>query len=347
MGRSAESTPKPVTCLNWYVMLLWNKVEFMTIRINWTKFADEGHASREREPLPGLLSRLRRVRHRDGVLLQRKLGGPAAERRREAGLDVQVLSAAGSHQGRYKVDGDALGKLLRAYWPGTWIHPVCCPPPQGMKYLHHRGVSHARLKSGNCVVDGRFVLKITDFSYNEVLESQRFPYIEPPAEGEGTDQGHIHLVQVETCVRFHNRTKVIRFCVFQSCCGRLQRSWGAGSRGSTGLWPVTCSALPSSCRRWWSEDLPSACWTSPLQVCCSSATMVNTTTGCDHTIPQLMCLCVSDIIEKLCKPPPLCRPVVSSDYAPIECIQLMKQCWNEQPEKRPSFEEIFDQVGWL
>lgn len=36
--------------------------------------------------------------------------------------------------------------------------------------------------------------------------------------------------------------------------------------------------------------------------------------------------------------------MVSPDYAPFECIQLMKQCWNEQPERRPTFEEIFDQV---
>lgn len=53
-----------------------------------------------------------------------------------------------------------------------------------MKYLHHRGVSHTRLKSRNCVVDGRFVLKVTDYGYNEVLEAQRFPYIEPHADGE-------------------------------------------------------------------------------------------------------------------------------------------------------------------
>lgn len=25
----------------------------------------------------------------------------------------------------------------------------------------------------------------------------------------------------------------------------------------------------------------------------------------------------------------------------------MKQCWSEQPDKRPNFEEIFDQVTWL
>ncbi|KAF5889219.1 retinal guanylyl cyclase 2-like, partial [Clarias magur] len=52
----------------------------------------------------------------------------------------------------------------------------------GMKYLHHRGVCHGRLKSRNCVVDGRFVLKVTDYGYNEVLQAQRFPYTEPKAE---------------------------------------------------------------------------------------------------------------------------------------------------------------------
>lgn len=34
------------------------------------------------------------------------------------------------------------------------------------------------------MVDGRFVLKVTDYGYNEVLESQRFQYIEPVPEGE-------------------------------------------------------------------------------------------------------------------------------------------------------------------
>ena len=44
-----------------------------------------------------------------------------------------------------------------------------------MRYLHHRDVVHGRLKSRNCVVDGRFVLKVTDHGYNELLEAQRVP----------------------------------------------------------------------------------------------------------------------------------------------------------------------------
>ncbi|PKU29136.1 retinal guanylyl cyclase hypothetical protein [Limosa lapponica baueri] len=54
---------------------------------------------------------------------------------------------------------------------------------KGIRYLHHRDFAHGRLKSRNCVVDGRFVLKITDYGYNELLEAQKCPYVQPPPEG--------------------------------------------------------------------------------------------------------------------------------------------------------------------
>uniref|UniRef100_A0A8V5HEE6 guanylate cyclase n=1 Tax=Melopsittacus undulatus TaxID=13146 RepID=A0A8V5HEE6_MELUD len=53
---------------------------------------------------------------------------------------------------------------------------------KGIRYLHHQDFAHGRLKSRNCVVDGRFVLKITDYGYNELLEAQKCPYIQPPPE---------------------------------------------------------------------------------------------------------------------------------------------------------------------
>ncbi|KAM7374204.1 hypothetical protein PAMP_006877 [Pampus punctatissimus] len=43
---------------------------------------------------------------------------------------------------------------------------------RGMKYLHNHGVIHGRLKSRNCVVDGRFVLKVTDYGFSEILIAQ-------------------------------------------------------------------------------------------------------------------------------------------------------------------------------
>ncbi|KAK5848003.1 hypothetical protein PBY51_005662 [Eleginops maclovinus] len=53
---------------------------------------------------------------------------------------------------------------------------------KGMKYLHLRGLSHGRLKSTNCLVDGRFVLKITDYGLPMILHSQGLSLPEDPHE---------------------------------------------------------------------------------------------------------------------------------------------------------------------
>uniref|UniRef100_A0A8C1FYE5 Guanylate cyclase n=1 Tax=Cyprinus carpio TaxID=7962 RepID=A0A8C1FYE5_CYPCA len=153
---------------------------------------------------------------------------------------------------------------------------------KGMKYLHHRNVCHGRLKSRNCVVDGRFVLKITDYGYNEVLEAQRFPYVEPPAE--------------------------------------------------TLLWTA-----PEILR----GPYPGLYGSHPGDVYSFSIIM-------QEVVMRGTPFCMleysfDEIVQKIRKPPPMCRPIVSPDHAPMECIQLMKQCWNELPEKRPTFDEIFDQ----
>ncbi|XP_077597864.1 retinal guanylyl cyclase 2 isoform X1 [Stigmatopora nigra] len=153
---------------------------------------------------------------------------------------------------------------------------------KGMKYLHHCGVSHSHLKSRNCVVDGRFVLKITDYGYNAVVEAQKFPHVEPPAE---------ELLWTAP---------------------ELLRAPQPGLRGTK----------------------PGDVYSFAI---ITQEVVVRGPPFCT------MDLSPSDVIEKLRKPPPLCRPAVSLDCAPFECIQLMKRCWNEQPEKRPNFEEIFDQ----
>ena len=66
--------------------------------------------------------------------------------------------------------------------------------PQGMRYLHHRDVVHVRLKSRNCVVDGRFVLKVTDHGYNELLEAQRVPTPTPQPQGPWGPGGRVGSV---------------------------------------------------------------------------------------------------------------------------------------------------------
>lgn len=50
------------------------------------------------------------------------------------------------------------------------------PLPQGMSYLHSSNIQvHGRLKSTNCVVDNRMVVKITDFGCHTILNPGRGP----------------------------------------------------------------------------------------------------------------------------------------------------------------------------
>lgn len=58
-------------------------------------------------------------------------------------------------------------KLDRVF-RGSLIHDIV----RGMAYLHASEVkSHGNLKSSNCVVDSRFVLKITDFGLHELRKA--------------------------------------------------------------------------------------------------------------------------------------------------------------------------------
>lgn len=50
----------------------------------------------------------------------------------------------------------------------------------------------------------------------------------------------------------------------------------------------------------------------------------------------------AEIIEKLCRPPPLIRPSVSMGAAPPEAVSVMRQCWAEAPELRPDFNELYE-----
>ena len=75
--------------------------------------------------------------------------------------------------------GEGPGRPLLWPWLEVPLRPLPPQTSQGMLFLHNGAIcSHGNLKSSNCVVDGRFVLKITDYG----LESFRDP--EP-------EQGHI------------------------------------------------------------------------------------------------------------------------------------------------------------
>ncbi|GAB1296283.1 Retinal guanylyl cyclase 1 [Apodemus speciosus] len=152
---------------------------------------------------------------------------------------------------------------------------------KGMRYLHHRGVAHGRLKSRNCVVDGRFVLKVTDHGHGRLLEAQRVLPEPPSAE----DQ-------------LWTAPELLRDPALE------RRGTLAGDVFSLGIimQEVVCRSTPYA----------------------------------------MLELTPEEVIQRVRSPPPLCRPLVSMDQAPMECIQLMTQCWAEHPELRPSMDLTFD-----
>ncbi|XP_055012743.1 retinal guanylyl cyclase 2-like [Boleophthalmus pectinirostris] len=153
---------------------------------------------------------------------------------------------------------------------------------KGMKYLHLRGLSHGRLKSTNCLVDGRFVLKITDYGLPMILHSQGLPVTED-------HQGLLWTAP-----------ELLR--------NPIRGGSYAGDVFSFGI--IIQEVI--------TRTLPYAMMDMPAH----------------------------EIVERVKDPPagaPQCRPVVSVDEAPTECLVLMSECWSEDPQNRPSFDDIFKQ----
>ncbi|KAM6907135.1 retinal guanylyl cyclase 1 [Xenentodon cancila] len=151
---------------------------------------------------------------------------------------------------------------------------------RGMKYLHHRSIIHGRLKSRNCVVDGRFVLKVTDYGFNEILMSQNI-------ESEEEKPEDLLWTAPEILRNPDLRRKGTFF-------------------GDVYSFAIITQEIISRSAPFCMLDMP----------------------------PK-------EIINKIKQPPPLCRPILSVEEAPLNVIQLIKQAWSEEPEKRPTFEEIF------
>uniref|UniRef100_A0A8C2IGK9 Guanylate cyclase n=1 Tax=Cyprinus carpio TaxID=7962 RepID=A0A8C2IGK9_CYPCA len=176
---------------------------------------------------------------------------------------------------------------------GDWVWLKKCPcedsvseisdsTQTAMKYLHNRGIIHGRLKSRNCVVDGRFVLKVTDYGLNEIISSQ-----------------NIILEDTKPEDQFWTAPEILRN-------PKLKKK---------GTYPADVYSFAIIM-----QEVISRC--APF---------------CMLDMPP------EEIIDKVRSPPPLCRPTVSVDEAPLEVIQIMKQAWSEEPDKRPTFEEIFRQ----
>ncbi|XP_031817270.1 olfactory guanylyl cyclase GC-D-like [Sarcophilus harrisii] len=234
----------------------------------WLKKFKTGTSSELRQSSVKLLKKMRDLRHENVGLC---LG---------FFTDLGVSAIVFEHCCRGSLEDLLKNEALRLDW--TFKSSLLMDLIKGVRYLHHRGFPHGSLKSRNCVVDGRFVLKVTDYGYLDLLERQRVPYSQPLPEELLWTAPEL-LREAEGPWRGTFKGDVYSFAII------LQEVLARG--------PPYC------------------------------------TSG----------LSAEEIIRKLVSPPPLCRPVVSPDQGPPECLRLMKQCWSEDPEDRPSLDDIFSQ----
>ncbi|CAF1256193.1 unnamed protein product [Rotaria sordida] len=163
---------------------------------------------------------------------------------------------------------------------------------RGMRYLTNSPIRcHGNLKSRNCIVDSRWVLKVTDYHLNEMYTLQNAPR-------------QVEIVDLLWMSPEHIRTAIIKNDV-----ATVMTSSAAGDVYSFGI--IMQEVILRG---------PPFC-------------MLDLT-------PQ-------EIIAKIKKPPPLLRPSVSKQTAPPEYINSMKQCWAEQAETRPSFNDLAQSIKSL
>lgn len=160
---------------------------------------------------------------------------------------------------------------------------------RGMRYLHASPLRvHGTLTSRNCVVDARWVLKITDYGLPLFYEAQGLT--PPPRNYKELLWTAPELLRSLKPQHHHHHHH-----------GHGTRILGtqAGDVYSFGI--------------------------------IMQEVVVRGEPYC------MLSLSAEEIIAKIKKPPPLIRPSVSKGAAPPEAINIMRQCWAEQPEMRPDF----------
>ncbi|XP_039490382.1 uncharacterized protein LOC120451081 isoform X3 [Drosophila santomea] len=171
---------------------------------------------------------------------------------------------------------------------------------RGMRYLHSSPLRvHGALTSRNCVVDARWVLKITDYGLNSFYESQGLPP-RPRSAKELLWTAPELLRNAKHHQHQHHH---------QNQHGRIQLGTQLGDVYSFGI--------------------------------IMQEVVVRGEPYC------MLSLSPEEIIVKIKKPPPLIRPSVSKGAAPPEAINIMRQCWAEQPDMRPDFNSVYERFKML
>lgn len=154
---------------------------------------------------------------------------------------------------------------------------------RGMRYLHASTLRvHGTLTSRNCVVDARWVLKITDYGLPSFYEAQNLLPLTRTAKELLWTAPEL-LRSMKTHHQHHGRV--------------LGTQMGDVYSFGIIMQEVVVRGEPYC----------------------------------------MLSLSPDEIIAKIKKPPPLIRPSVSKGAAPPEAINIMRQCWAEQPDMRPDF----------
>lgn len=181
---------------------------------------------------------------------------------------------------------------------------------RGMRYLHSSSLRiHGSLTSRNCVVDARWVLKVTDYGINQFYEAQGVPLSPKTSK-------RMYLLQLKINHRKCNKNnfnhKHARFFF---------------DHGTELLW--TAPELLRNTKGHYKHG------TQAGDVYSFGIIMQEVVVRGEPYC--MLSLSADEIISKIKKPPPLIRPSVSKGAAPPEAINIMRQCWAEQPEMRPDF----------
>ncbi|XP_078694731.1 retinal guanylyl cyclase 2-like [Branchiostoma floridae x Branchiostoma belcheri] len=160
---------------------------------------------------------------------------------------------------------------------------------RGMKYLHNSPIQvHGRLNSRNCLIDSRFVLKISDYGLPDLLATQK----ESRKEQKETE----------------SRAKDLLWTAPELLRDPVLRKAGT-QKGDVYSFAIICQEIilrgPPFC---------------------------------------MLSLSAQEIIAKVKKPPPLCRPSVTASSAPQDFINMMKQCWTELPDMRTDFNQLYEEL---
>ncbi|XP_004857646.1 retinal guanylyl cyclase 1 [Heterocephalus glaber] len=243
----------------------------------WLKKFPGDHHVAIRSATKTAFSKLRELRHENVALYLGLFLAGSADSPADPG--ERMLAVVSEHCARGSLHDLLAQRDIKLDW--MFKSSLLLDLIKGMRYLHHRGVAHGRLKSRNCVVDGRFVLKVTDHGHGRLLEAQRVLPEPPNAEGQ-----------------LWTAPELLRDPALE------RRGTLAGDVFSLGIimQEVVCRSAPYA----------------------------------------MLELTPEEVIQKVQSPPPLCRPSVSMDQAPMECIKLMTWCWAEQPELRPSMDHTFN-----